>query len=184
VQDLDPGRPFDVIAHSLGARVALSALPHARRGDFRRLILLAGAEARRPAEAAMATEAGRSVQVINITTRENDVFDLLFEVLAAGWLDTAIGQGLRRTPANWLDVQIDQDATLAALARLGYPLPAPAARVNHWSPYLRRGVFTLYQALLDGSLAVADLRAALPARRDPRWSRLLRLRPMAQPQQL
>lgn len=179
VQDLDPGRPFDVIAHSLGARVALSALPHAAPGDFRRLILLAGAEARGPAEAAMASAAGRAVQVVNVTTRENDLFDFLFEWLAVAGLDTAIGQGLRRTPANWLDVQIDQDATLMALTRLGYPLPPPPARINHWSPYLRPGVFALYRALLDGSLPMATLRAALPNSRDRRWSRLLRLPALA-----
>ncbi len=115
------------------------------------------------------------MQVVNLTTRENDLFDFLFEWLAVAGLDTAIGQGLRWTPANWLGVQIDQDATLAALIRLGYPLPPPPARINHWSPYLRPGVFTLYRALLDGSLPMAALRAALPTRRDRRWSRLLRL---------
>lgn len=175
VQEIDPGRPFDAIAHSLGARVVLAALHHAKAGDLRRLILLAGAEARRPAERAMATSAGHAVQVINVTTRENDLFDLLFEWFAVAGLDTAIGQGLRHTPANWLDVQIDQAATLAALAHLGYPLRTPAGRISHWSPYARDGVFRLYRALIDGSLSVADLRAALPARRDARWSRLLGL---------
>ena len=181
VQALDPGRPFDVIAHSLGARVALSALHHARPGDFRRLILLAGAEARGPAEAAMATEAGRGVQVVNVTTRENDLFDLMFEWLAEAGLDHAIGQGLRVTPPNWLNLQIDQQASLTALERLGYALPAPPARISHWSPYIRPGVFAIYRALIDGSLPIATLRAALPLRSDPRWSRLLARRGVSRP---
>jgi hypothetical protein len=172
VQQLDPGRVVDVIGHSLGARVALAALPHASPGDFRQMILLAAAEVRRPAMRAMTSDAGRKVQVVNVTTRENDLFDLLYEWLAAAGLDTAIGQGLRVTPDNWLDLQLDQPATLAALARLGHDLPAALGRISHWSPYLRPGALGLYRALLDRSLTVASLRNALPNRPDPRWSRL------------
>ncbi|MEO5613935.1 MAG: hypothetical protein ABIR04_03275 [Cypionkella sp.] len=173
VQMLDPGRAFDVIGHSLGARVALAALSYAQPCDLRRLILLAAAETRRPAMRAMGSVAGRSVQVVNVTTRENDLFDFLFEWLAGAGLDTAIGQGLRETPANWLDLQLDQPASLAALARLGHALPEAPARISHWSPYLRPGALGLYRAILDGSLALGVLRNALPERRDPRWSRLL-----------
>lgn len=173
VQSLDPGRAFDVVGHSLGARVALAALPHAEAGDFRRMILLAAAELRRPAQRAMASAAGRAVQVVNVTTRENDLFDFLFEWLGAAGLDTAIGQGLREARANWLDLQLDQAASLTALARLGHVLPAPPARISHWSPYLRPGALGLYRAILDGSLPLERLRSALPERRDPRWSRLL-----------
>ena len=173
VQSLDPGRAFDVVGHSLGARVALAALPYASPGALRRLILLAAAETRRPAMRAMASAAGRSVQVVNVTTRENDLFDFLFEWLAGAGLDTAIGQGLRETPANWLDLQLDQPASLAALARLGHALPEAPARISHWSPYLRPGALGLYRAILDGSLPLGVLRNALPERRDPRWSRLL-----------
>ncbi len=173
VQCLDPGRAFDVVGHSLGARVALAALPYAEAGDLRRLILLAAAETRRPAMRAMGSAAGRNVQVVNVTTRENDLFDFLFEWLAGAGLDTAIGQGLRETPANWLDVQLDQPASLAALARLGHVLPEAPARISHWSPYLRPGALGLYRAILDGSLPLGVLRTALPERRDPRWSRLL-----------
>ena len=172
IQAMDPGRPLHVIAHSLGARVALQALPHARPGDFGRLILLAGAETRRPARSAMASPAGAAAQVINITTRENDLFDFLYEWLAAAGLDTAIGQGLRQDFPNWLDVQIDQTETLAALARLGHRLPAAPARICHWSPYLRPGAFGLYRALLHGGLGLQTLRRALPVQPDRRWSRL------------
>ncbi|OYU40733.1 MAG: hypothetical protein CFE33_01165 [Pseudorhodobacter sp. PARRP1] len=173
VRSLDPGRAVDVVGHSLGARVALTALPYAEAGDFRRMILLAGAEVRRPAQRAMQSAAGRCVQVVNVTTRENDLFDFLFEWLGAAGLDTAIGQGMREAPANWLDLQLDQAASLAALARLGHALPEPPARISHWSPYLRPGALGLYRAILDGSLPLERLRTALPERRDPRWSRLL-----------
>ena len=172
ISRLAPGRHIDVIGHSLGARVALSALHHAEPGQFRRLILLAAAETRRPARAAMATPAGRAVQVINVTTRENDLFDFVVEWLVGFGLDTAIGQGPGTALPNWLDLQIDQPATLAALDRLGHPLPPPPARICHWSPYLRPGIFALYRGLIDGDLPLTTLRAALPVRPDRRWSRL------------
>lgn len=173
VQAIDPARQIDVIGHSLGARVALQALPHAHAGAFRRMILLAAAETRRPARAAMDSPAGRCVDVINVTTRENDLFDFALEWLVSFGTDTAVGQGPGRHLPNWLDLQIDQKATLGVLDQLGYALPPPPARVCHWSPYMRPGIFALYRALMDGRLPLTTLRAALPERRDRRWSRLV-----------
>ncbi len=171
---LAPGQPVDVIAHSLGARAALAALPHARAGDLRRLILLSAAETRRPARAAMNSAAGRQVEVINVTTRENDLFDFCLEWLVGLGCDTAIGQGTGCDLPNWIDLQIDQPETLRALASLGHALPQAPSRICHWSPYLRPGVFAIYRAALDGSLTLPMLRATLPRRADRRWSRLLR----------
>ena len=173
IHRLAPGRQMDVIGHSLGARVALQALHFVEPGRLRRLILLAAAETRRPARAAVATPAGRSVQVINVTTRENDLFDFVVEWLVGCGLDTAIGQGTGTPLPNWLDLQIDQPGTLAALAHLGHALPSPPARICHWSPYLRPGIFALYRGLIVGDLPLATLRAALPTKRDRRWSRLV-----------
>ena len=173
VRAIDPERQIDVIGHSLGARVALQALPRARPGAFRRMILLAAAETRRPARAAMDSPAGRCVEVVNVTTRENDLFDFALEWLVSLGTDTALGQGPGRHLPNWLDLQIDQRGTLDVLGRLGYPLPPPPARICHWSPYMRPGIFALYRALMDGTLPLPMLRAALPPGRDRRWSRLV-----------
>jgi pimeloyl-ACP methyl ester carboxylesterase len=170
---LSPGRRVDVIAHSLGARVALQALSHLPADSLRHLILLTAGEFRRPARRALATPAGQTATVVNVTTRENDLFDFLLEWSLGVGTQTALGQGLGAVRPNWIDLQIDQPATLSALKRLGYPLAAPPARICHWSPYLRPGVFPLYRALLTGTLPVAALRAALPERRDRRWSRLI-----------
>lgn len=170
---IDPRRRLDVIGHSLGARVALAALHHAQAGHMRRLILLAGAEVRGPALRALRSPAGQAAQIINVTTRENDLFDFIYEWGVAGGRDTAIGQGLGCAVPNWLNLQLDAPSNLAALADLGYPLPRPPARICHWSPYIRPGIFSLYRAMLNGSLDPSALAAALPATQTRRWSGLL-----------
>jgi pimeloyl-ACP methyl ester carboxylesterase len=172
IAQIDPGRKVDVIGHSLGARVALAALRHAKPGILRRLILLAGAETRRPARAALATPAGQQAEVLNITSRENDLFEFLFERLSSFGVDTAIGQGLGRTLPNWLDLQIDHPRTLDVLGSLGHTLPAPLARICHWSPYMRPGALPLCRAFIDSRIALASLRPSLPERMHRRWSRL------------
>lgn len=164
------GRPLQVIAHSMGARVALAALKDVKPGQISRMILLAAAETRGRTLAALATPAGRAVEVINVTTRENDIFDACFEWGVHFGLRTSIGQGLGRARSRWHDLWIDQPATLAGLAALGHPLADPPRRICHWSPYLRPGTIALYRALIDGSLSARDLPAARPARR---WSRLV-----------
>lgn len=178
VAELSPGRRLDVLCHSMGARVALSALPHAQPGVFGRMILLAAAETRALTEAALASPAGRAVQVANVTTRENDLFDALFEWLLHGGRRTSVGQGLAKPPPNWRDLWLDRPETLAALLQMGHPVAPPGGRVSHWSPYLRPGVFSVYRALLTGALPLEALPQGRPTRR---WSRLLALRPMPRP---
>lgn len=173
IADIDPARRLDVIGHSLGARAALSALPHAKAGHLRRLILLAGAETRSPALRALRSPAGQAAQIVNVTTRENDLFDFLYEWGVAGGRDTAIGQGLGCALPNWVDLQLDAPRNLALLARMGFALPTPPARICHWSPYIRPGIFALYRALLDGQLCLNDLSASLPNRQSRRWSGLI-----------
>jgi alpha-beta hydrolase superfamily lysophospholipase len=85
-------RPIHIIAHSLGAKVALSVLAHLAPGDVGRMILLTGASHRADALRMLGSPAGRTVEVLNVTTRENDLFDLAFEQLVPG--DGAIGRGL------------------------------------------------------------------------------------------
>lgn len=169
VHDLS-GRPIQVIAHSMGARVALAALPLLPAGHVQRMILLAAAETRGGALTALDTPAGRSVEVINVATRENDLFDACFEWGIHLGLRTSIGQGLGRARPNWHDLWIDQPRTLQALAGLGHVLSDPPRRICHWSPYLRPGTIALYRALIEGRLSARDLPVHRPGRR---WSRLI-----------
>ena len=173
-----PDRPIHAVAHSLGARVVLSALAHLPEGALRRMILLAGAEFGQRAAEALDTPAGRRVEIINITSRENDFYDFLLECLipAPRRGDRSLGFALPAGP-NVLTLQMDHPGTLAALDRLGFAIAPPAARVCHWSPYTRPGVFALYNRLLRAGpdLPLGALRAALPSVCEPRWSRLLTL---------
>lgn len=169
-------RPVSVIGHSLGARVALAALPRVAPGAAGRIVLLAAAEFRDRAAAAAASPAGMLAEIVNVTSRENDPFDFALELMLRGGRARALGHGLGHARRNWTDIQLDHGETLAGLRRLGFPIATRAARACHWSPYLREGVFPLYRAILDGRLALATLAHALPERHTPRWSRLIGLR--------
>ncbi|MEM9845998.1 MAG: alpha/beta fold hydrolase, partial [Pseudomonadota bacterium] len=146
---LAPGRPVHLLAHSLGARVVLRALPITCRASLGRIILLNGAEFGETARAALESPAGATAEFINVTTRENDLFDFLLERLItppkAG--DSCLAQSLPAC-ANTLTLQLDHPETIAALERAGFSLGTGSFRICHWSAYLRPGVFDLYQALL------------------------------------
>ena len=113
------GRRVDILAHSLGARVALSALPSVADDALGRLILLGGAERVNRAEAALA---GRHIEVINVVSRRNALFDRAFEVFAPG-----TGPSLRAGLPGALTLDLDAPETLDRLAALGAGLgPARA----------------------------------------------------------
>ncbi|MBA4491961.1 hypothetical protein [Paracoccus sp. S1E-3] len=171
------GRPVQVIGHSLGGRVALQAMAGAPAGSVGRIILLAAAELRPAAEAAMDSPAGRGAEVINVTSRENDLFDFAMELVVSRGRHAALGFGLSQPRPNWLDLQIDAPEPRAALAGLGFDIGAETARACHWSPYLRAGLFDFYRVALGQpwALPLRLLRAHLPERQAPRWSRLLQL---------
>ena len=173
LRSIAPARPVHIVAHSLGARVALAAMARLAPGALDTVILLTGAEFTSAARAALDSPCGRGARVLNVTSRENDVFDFLMERCVAppepG--DQMLGLGRLRAP-NLVTLQLDDPATLAALRRAGFPLAAPAGRICHWSAYLRPGVFPLYRALLSGRLSLSQLRALCPDEPAPRWSRL------------
>ncbi|MGR3433411.1 MAG: alpha/beta fold hydrolase [Shimia sp.] len=181
VRDIAPGRPIHLVGHSMGARVILGALPRLPAHAVDRAILLSGAEFGSVAEAALERGAGRTVEVLNVTSRENDLYDCLFEwaVRAPRRGDRALGAGLPSPRRSWLDIQIDDPETLHALGHLGFAIHPAAGRICHWSTYIRPGVFDLYREALraPGALPLDVLRRTLPAARACRWSRLADWRP-------
>ncbi|WP_166416464.1 alpha/beta hydrolase [Cochlodiniinecator piscidefendens] len=172
-----PNRKIQVFAHSMGARVFLAALPHLPANAVERAILMAAAELSNVAEQVMKTPAGRTVEIFNITSRENDWYDFLVEWASAPFTMGArsLGHGLKKPCGNWLDIQLDCPRTLRRLARVGFRISPPAHLVCHWSGYLRPGMFGFYQALLrhPQKHSLDQIRALLPCAKMPRWSRLI-----------
>ena len=170
--------PVHLLAHSLGARVALGAMATLPPRSLGRVVLLAGAVLQSQALHAVGSPAGRTAEVVNVTSRENDVFDAVFEALVAPCrpLGTSIGSGLGQPRSNWLDIQIDDPQTRGVLQGMGIRIPAPTGAICHRSAYLRPGLFDLHRRLLldPEGLALDALRRALPCDRAPRWARVLR----------
>lgn len=173
----NPHRPVHFIGHSLGVELALEALHHLEAGHLNRIISLTGAAYRARVLEVLATHAGTAAEFINVTARENDLFDFLFERIIAPPVprDCAIGHGI--AAPNAVTIQLDCADSLNALAALGVSIKASDRRVCHWSSYMRPGVFTLYDRLLsaDSPLSLAVLQNALPDQTAARWSRLFAL---------
>lgn len=173
IRQMAPERPIHLVGHSLGARVALCAVRDSAPGTVTRAILLAAAVYGGTARDALCSDAGRQTDVLNVTSRENDIYDYLMERLVppdtAG--DRMLGHGGHNIP-NMVTLQLDDGESLQRLSHAGFPIAAPSRRICHWSPYLRRGVFALYRAYLSGALSAHSLRGLLPTAPAPRWSRL------------
>ena len=168
-------RPIHLIGHSLGVEVVLNALPNVPAASVDRIILLSGASYQSDALKMLASPAGRGAEVLNVVSRENDVFDAVFERLVRRptLADRAIGAGL--DAPNVVNLQIDCDASLRALASLSRGIAPAQKRICHWSSYRRAGLMTLYREFLrcPSSLAPDHLRQVLPDQLEPRWSRLV-----------
>jgi hypothetical protein len=173
--DLAPG----ILAHSLGARVALGAVrtrPALRLGQ---VVMLGAAEYAGPARRALAAQgrAGGRARFVNVTSRANDLYDALFMAFAprpdsAG--DTVLGwASLGDEAGNWHDVQLDHPATARWLAARGLGDIAPVPRVSHWHFYACPQAMALWRALLrreGGTEALAP--GGLPGRREAPFARL------------
>ncbi len=172
IKMLTPDRPIQLIGHSLGARVALRAIHKSDPGSVSHAILMAAAEYSSVAGQALTTSAGKQVQVLNVSSRENDIFDFLLErvISRPAPNDRMLGHGSITLP-NIATLQLDDRRSLKALQKARFPIAHPQRRICHWSPYLRPGVFPLYRAFLNGDMPVGQLRALLPGDSEPRWSR-------------
>jgi hypothetical protein len=175
LRDQSPDRPVHVLAHSLGVELALNALPHLPARSIDRMILLTGASYQSRAHDMLATAAGSRAEVLNVVSRENDLFDAAFERLvpADSSADCAIGQGIYAP--NAINLQIDCDRSIAALNRLSLDISTVSKRVCHWSAYRRNGLMELYARFLRHPEAVPldRLSTLLPQGLAPRWSRLV-----------
>jgi hypothetical protein len=144
---------------------------------------MTGACYRSRCEEALRTVAGMSAEFINMTSRENDPFDFLFERLIRPPRpgDRALGLGVHAP--NAVTIQLDCADTLAHIARIGVVISAPQFRVCHWSSYMRPGVLRFYSNLLRDhqTWSLDRLRQGLPPETTPRWSRLFAVPSVAPP---
>jgi pimeloyl-ACP methyl ester carboxylesterase len=164
LQELAPGRPVDILAHSLGARVALGALRHLEEPPGR-LVLLGAAEFdSRAREALAGVRTPAPPQIYNVTARANELFDLMFETFAPrrDWGERAIGMGLQTELPSWLDLEFDRADVTDWINERGIALTAPPAGPCHWSFYTRDGALAVYRAILRRAPGwdIASLRAA------------------------
>ncbi|MEM6636591.1 MAG: alpha/beta hydrolase [Pseudomonadota bacterium] len=169
------GRSVHIMAHSMGARVALSALPLVPRGSVGRLVMLSAAEFRSNAKVFINSPAGASAEFVNVTSRENDLFDVLLEWgIRRQNRDRTLGQGLPTPAPNWIDIQIDCAATLRALDDIGFRIAPAQQIVCHWSTYMRPGALEFYGTMMREApnLSLAFQNAHLPRANAPRWSRI------------
>lgn len=148
LRSLAPERPVHLIGHSMGGYVALQALRHLLPGDVGRILLLNGAVFRPSAAAALRTPAGRCAELVNVTSTENAVFDLLYECLLghSATHDRTVGRGF--SAPNAVTVPLQDRKSLARLEAMGHRIAPPTAWFCHWSTYLRPGAMEFYGALL------------------------------------
>lgn len=169
IRALRPDLAIRIMAHSLGARVALAALRVLEPGDVQRVILIAGAEYVSVAEATLRAPGAARCEILNVISRENLVFDLLFRIAAppSSWADMPLSRGMTGM-SRWVDLPIDTDTGRAALLALGHRIRPPTTRVCHWSGYLRPGLFPVYRRVMDPAEAgfLRELGAALAGDRD------------------
>ncbi|WP_294220787.1 alpha/beta fold hydrolase [uncultured Shimia sp.] len=162
----EPNRPVNLVAHSMGAYVALQALHRLSKGDIGRIILLNGAVFRPSAAAALRTDAGHGAELFNVVSGENAFYDILFEQLLGRSRahDRSIGRGF--DAPNALTIRLDDQPGLKRLAALGHVIDPPAHWLCHWSPYLRPGAMAFYANLLRNptSLPLHTLQAQLTPR--------------------
>jgi len=169
-----PERPIHVISHSMGSEVIFEALQTLPAGAVQRIIALSGATYASRAAAAMQMPAGRAAELFNITSRENDVFDFMFERLIAPPVrgDWAMGGGIDLP--NAVNIQLDCACTLAALTQFGGYIAPALRRMCHWSGYTRPGALRFYARVLRSpdDVPLRAVRQVLPEVVAPRWSRM------------
>lgn len=177
IHGLAPSHQVDILAHSLGARVALSSLPGVSRAPGR-IVLLGAAEYRSAARSFLQEiRTTERPEIYNVTARFNDLYDAMFETFAPrrDWSDRALGVGIGEPLPNWLDIQLDRADVATWINERGVPLRMTHTRFCHWSFYTRGGAFGVYRAILRRKPGwdIASLRLApCFAGQEPRWSRI------------
>ena len=146
---INPPARCDVVCHSLGTRVVLTALL-TRRLAVRRVLLLNGAEY---ASRGLAVARKRAdIEFFNIVVPRDRVLNTLGR-FAPGFGGAFVGNaGVNDAPANWRDIRLDDPDVLTWGLKRRWLLAGTDPRDvgNHWHSFEHRGNWPLYRAILDG----------------------------------
>ncbi|MEM7522291.1 MAG: hypothetical protein AAF360_00720 [Pseudomonadota bacterium] len=171
------GRRVDSFAHSLGCALLFEAMADAPDAAVRRAVLL-GPAARRGAGRRIASMRP-DTEFLHVVARANDIFDEACHRLIGDRGDASdppLGfSGAGGAFENWLDIQIDHDATRAWLAARGLGPPARARMVCHRLFYEDDAAMALYRDVFHHAApsCFAKLRAdGAPLQIARRWSRI------------
>ncbi|MEO9898401.1 MAG: alpha/beta hydrolase [Paracoccaceae bacterium] len=173
LNDVSPNRPIHIIAHSMGSEVVFETIKRLPADSVERVVILTGASYVSHAMGAMQSPAGMTCELFNVTSRENDLFDFVFERLVPPVSLTDHVMGLGVTLPNVANLQLDCDQTLSLLANFGAKISASESRVCHWSGYTRPGAMEFFAQIMrcPEKSPMTVMKALLPKDTDPRWSR-------------
>lgn len=166
IAELLPGRPIDLICHSLGSRVVVRAIALAAkhgRGDLierlGQVIILGGAEYVVEAQLMQRRIEDLSPPsrpaFYNFVTRENDVLDKLAENFGPRTFGNSQvighnGLDVEGRFDDWIDLQIDREGLQEWMDERGFEISGdrPGNVWDHWYYYTFRGNMALYADLL------------------------------------
>ena len=129
--------PVNLVAHSLGTRVLLQALPYIKQSQINRIVLINGAEKSRNAESLMHSF---KWPILNLAVTTDDVLNGLGSWADPGMPGHCIGtHGLHgASHEKWLNVTLDSERTqkIAGL-NYGWSLAGdnPKSVADHWYSY-------------------------------------------------
>lgn len=170
-----------LLAHSLGARVALAAMRARPDLPWARAVLLGGAEYAGLARGVLAAQdrLGGGVEILHVLSRANDWYDGLFQVFAprpGQGGDRPLGvAGLGAAHPRWLDLQLDHPDLDPWLRQRGLRPLTRRETFSHWHFYADPAAMAIWRAVLREPVgwSLAELRASgLPGGIEPRWARL------------
>ncbi len=110
--ELAPDRPIDLLAHSLGARVGLQALPLLQHSNLARLVGLAAVEFSAITLLALTAPAARNMAFYNVTTEKTLLFHRIMHHFGPrpGPADGLLCKGFAFPRGNWVDIRLDRPA--------------------------------------------------------------------------
>lgn len=154
------GREVYFVAHSIGVRVALSALHQLCESSVKRSLFLNGSEY---SQTAKVIACHTRSKVLNVIVEEDDILDKLGSVFAPeAFIKDVVGQsGLIEPPNNWLDFRLDDRRVQEKAQACGYGClrgDNPDSWADHWYSYEHEPNWKFFRHFLLGKKKLSKLR--------------------------